>query len=449
MPIGAWPGIAPGAAIAVLIQGRDARVTRREMQGPPALPLYRRAAIRASADRLFGRVAVVAPPGAGLTGVLVVLSLGGLVVAATLVEVPQSVRAVGVLMPGSGFIDVPAREAGLVTALSARDSERVDRGTLLLRTGPPDVSGEAKAAVLRAIGSLERERALLAADHERERAAVLMQAASAERAADLAARRLVLVRDRVQRHAEEVSLLDENIARIERLAAAGHATPVELENAQLTRARAGTAAAARRVELADAERELETARRLQPQSNHEGVRADLRHRLDTLRLEREIETLERKLDTPHFAPADARVVRVFVHTGSVVRPGQPLLKLRRDGEPLEAWLYIPSARARRLAPGQVVDIRLAAYSQQQYGTVTARVTSVSAAALTPAEIPAPLELDGPVFEVRASLASNGMKVPGTDRALPPGTVFEADIVQYRQPLYRWLLRGLADRGRRG
>ena len=154
------------------------------------------------------------------------------------------------------------------------------------------------------------------------------------------------------------------------------------------------------------------------------MRADLRHRLDTLRLEREIETLERKLDTPHFAPADARVVRVFVHTGSVVRPGQPLLKLRRDGEPLEAGLCTPSARARR-------------------------VTAVSAAALTPAEIPAPLELDGPVFEVRASLASNGMKVPGTDRALPPGTVFEADIVQYRQPLYRWLLRGLADRGRRG
>jgi hypothetical protein len=73
------------------------------------------------------------------------------------------------------------------------------------------------------------------------------------------------------------------------------------------------------------------------------------------------------------------------------------------------------------------------------------VASVSAVALLPDEIGDVIPMLGPVFEIRATLHKTSINARGEVWQLPPGTVFSADLVRRRWPLYRWLLRSESDR----
>ncbi|MFQ6005740.1 MAG: membrane-fusion protein, partial [Woeseia sp.] len=112
--------------------------------------------------------------------------------------------------------------------------------------------------------------------------------------------------------------------------------------------------------------------------------------------------------------------------------------------PLEAWLYLPSGKAGQLRAGQAVQLRLDAYPHQMFGTLGAVVSQVSTIALLASDLTVPLPIDGPVFEVRASINRDSIVALGSSWPLSPGTSFQADVVRQRYRLYEWLFRAILD-----
>jgi len=167
--------------------------------------------------------------------------------------------------------------------------------------------------------------------------------------------------------------------------------------------------------------------------------------LQNERLERDIRMASSRAVQGVQAPESATVVRLLAAPGMVVRRGQLLARLARGSGRLEAWLYLSNSSARMLRSGQPVELQLDAWPQSVFGSWTAVVFAVSSIALAPAEVPAPLMVAGPVFEVRARLERQTARALDADWPIPPGTAFSASIIQRRLRLYEWLFRTLRGR----
>jgi len=144
------------------------------------------------------------------------------------------------------------------------------------------------------------------------------------------------------------------------------------------------------------------------------------------------------------SPGDGAVAGLSVRAGSLVQAGQILMTLHDPRDVLEAYLYVSADNAGMIELGQAVELQLRAYPHQLFGTHTATITSVSAVAIPMHEIDAGLAIAGPVFEIRAALASTTIQARGNTWSLLPGTVFSADLIRRRWPVYQWLLRSITD-----
>jgi membrane fusion protein len=80
-----------------------------------------------------------------------------------------------------------------------------------------------------------------------------------------------------------------------------------------------------------------------------------------------------------------------------------------------------------------------------FGTYSAVVTSISETALVPHELSVPIAIDGPVFEVRATLLDRSIEALGASWPLTPGLSFRAAVIQRRLRLYQWFFRALIGR----
>jgi membrane fusion protein len=178
------------------------------------------------------------------------------------------------------------------------------------------------------------------------------------------------------------------------------------------------------------------------EAGNEAERRQILHALEQQRLQRQVDEHEYLIDREIRAPESGTVARVIARAGSTVRAGETLVRIYRRSQGLEAWLYLASSKAAFLRAGQSVQLRLDAYPYQLFGTSNATITSISEIAMVPREVRVPLLLDGPVFEVRATLDQQHVDAFNAIWRLAPGTSFQADLIQRRYRLYEWLLRAV-------
>ena len=129
------------------------------------ISLFRKNATRSAGHRLFGSVTVVVPPSGYVTlavGVSALLMLGFV---AWYVEIPQRVRAVGVLMPPGGLLDVVASAPGRVARINVDEGQTVNAGDLLL-----NITTDQQQLVLLQLQSLRAESTLLVEAQARQMA---------------------------------------------------------------------------------------------------------------------------------------------------------------------------------------------------------------------------------------------------------------------------------------
>lgn len=156
------------------------------------------------------------------------------------------------------------------------------------------------------------------------------------------------------------------------------------------------------------------------------------------------------------APSDGVVQDLATHTrGTVVQPGAVLMNLVPDTEPLLAEVWLKNSDIGFVSPGQVVRLKLAAYSFQKYGLLEGRVAQVSADATDPAargglggnapgrdavsSNAADAADSGPVFKVQIALDAQQLRGRGEPMRLNPGMAVTAEIHQGTRSVLEYLL----------
>lgn len=409
----------------------------------PDTPLFRDQAAASLQRRWFGPVQVLVPPSA-MTAVGVAAAAVALLAAAmVLIEIPDRVRTVGVLVPADGLLKIRASRTGRVEQLVVRNGDTVGRREVLMRISGSQHAPGREPEIAARIASLQREVTLVDAGLEREIEAI-------DTRARFNRERLVLIKERVavaqfelRTRAAQAALAEGRSQRISRLAdsqivAAHHADEIAATALQATATRQSAQQLV--LDLQDGLLTIE-----QQLAHDQALPAILRRQAGITReaIARQIAASE-LLSALEVSAPDAGVVSgLAVRVGEEVAAGDVLMTLHDPDSRLEARLYLAADNAGMIAAGQRVELQLHAYPHQFHGTQPAIVLSVSAAAVPAEEIDPGLPVSGPVFEVRAALRQGTVKVRGRVWALPPGTSFTADLVRHRWPLYRWLWRSVS------
>jgi len=406
-------------------------------------PLFRRAAVAALRQRWFGPVLVVTPPSAVASLLLAGAVAAMLIAASVTIEIPDRVRSVGQLLPADGLLRIRATRAGRVGYLGVRNGDTVSRGQVLLRLvgayrppgGPPQIEAH--------IASLRRERDLVDGRLRLEFGAAQLRVQSGRRRLDLAQDRIVAAGAEAESRARQAGLYRQRSVRLAGLAASGAVTGEAVDEANALALQAAAASQAAQARLLGLRDEL-LALGLQ-QAGDEAAVDVLRNKAAAAReaLAREITASEQLLAHELVAPATGVVAGLSVHAGDDVTPGEVLMIVFDPDSRLEALLYLRPSDVGLVRAGQQVELQLDAFPHQFFGTQTAVVVDVARAAVPGPEVAANLDLHGPVFVVRAALADRVVHARGRSWPLPPGTVFSADLVRDRWPLYRWILLSAA------
>lgn len=403
-----------------------------------AATLFRERATRSAAYRLFGSVTVIVPPSGMLAltiGMLAMLLLGFV---AWYVEIPQRVRAVGVLMPPDGLLDVVASANGRVADINVSEGQHIDTGDLLLKIS----TGQEQLATSQ-LQSLQSEITLLHQANTRQVENDNGRMLALGEQLDSINKRLGVAKTEHELQRQQVELIKRRLQRRQDLVSSGNLSVDALDQERTSLLQASARRAATGHSILEYEQDVAAMLRARSEAVNEAEREKILHDLERSRLQRQVDEYEHLISQEIRASEGGVVARVNVHPGAAVVAGEILVKVYKPQEGLEAWLYLPSATAGFLQVGQVVQLRLQAYPHQLFGTSSAVVTSVSSVAIVPAEIRVPLALSGPVFEVRARLNEAHIKAFNAVWPLAPGTSFQADLVQRRYKLYEWLLRVVA------
>lgn len=420
---------------------------------PPIFSLSRQSQLPSSATRLFraqanrharvqalGSPSIVMPPSAPATTAVAVLLISLLVAATWLVEVPQIVRGSGVIMPGDGFVPIAASAQGRVTEILVAEKQRVRKGDVLLRlSGDVNAVGEESLA-RRELKSLGQELELREKGNEHRLAASDQKIDLIESRVSTWKRQLVSKRRELTARKVATAIAERRILRASQLIDRGSVSPDQLD-------RVKESAVGSQIAVLDLENRISQlqARIDESLTERKAERTDLQlqmleYAVARQQLQRQMQSVAMKLARRVVAAQDGIVSRVRVVVGETVQRGQPLLMMQTGDAELEAWLYVATASGGTVKPGQLIDLRIDAFPHQIYGTQTAIVESVSSIALRPAELRVPLAINGPVFEVRARLLSKEIVTTNNRWQLIAGLSFQADILQDKRRLYRWMLR---------
>lgn len=405
--------------------------------------LFRRRAEQSASYRLFGSVTVIIPP-SGYTALLIgIVAISLLGFAAWYVEIPQRARAVGVLMPPGGFLNVVAGATGRATNITVSEGQVVDVGDVLL-----SINTDQERFAITQLQSLRAEIALLVEARNRQLMIEDSQLLAFDERLESVSLQLAATKTELRLHQDEIEILRRRQERREGLASKGSISvdAVEQERAALLQARARGEAIQQSV--LEYEHAISINLRARAEAEKAADREAILHELDFTRLQRQIDEHEHLISQQVRATGTGIVARINVSEGVTVNSGETVARIYRPHEGLEAWLYLSSAEAGFVQTGQTVQLRLDAYPYQQFGTSSATVTSISSIAIIPADVNIPLALTGPVFEVRATLNETHIKAFNEIWPLAPGISFEADLVQRRHKLYEWLLRATRSRGSR-
>lgn len=389
-------------------------------------------------DRLHGDVVLVPPVSWQLLGGFLVAAIALAALFLATASYSKTTSVSGRLTGDRGIVRaVPAR-AGIVQEVFVREGQQVAAGTplvriaiatpagtaslearrsasiaereALLRGREPDLAraSRAEAQALRARIDGERaEAAALVAQIGEQRALVSSAADELERARRVAARGFVSAHDVLQRE-ELLATRRQGLSRLEQDLAAREAR-IASGNADL--ARIGSERSLSRADIAGQRAELVGA-----------AAAD--------------ENTSEILVT---AAEAGTVTGILVHRGDAVAPDRAILSIVPAGTRLHATIEVPPAAAGFVASGQTIRVAVDAFPYATYGTVDARVASVSQATVPVASAGGG---EAEAFLVDAALASEAIRAFGREQRLRPGMTVRARITTRSRSLGELLFEPL-------
>jgi hemolysin D len=133
------------------------------------------------------------------------------------------------------------------------------------------------------------------------------------------------------------------------------------------------------------------------------------------------------------SPVDGTVQQLVVHTvGGVVTPAQPVMVIVPRDNPLEVEAFLENKDIGFVKPNQDAEVKIETF---QYGTIHAKVTSVSHDAIND-------EKRGLIYSTRVKMDKANINVDGTPVSLSPGMAVSVEIKTGKRRVIEYFLSPL-------
>jgi len=367
-----------------------------------------------------------APPHWAARGVayLLVLLFITLVVAAIVVEVPETISAPFVLAPRQGADPVRAMRRGIVQQVGVVEGQTVARGEKLFTIRSEQTSGQ--AAELQSLEAQFRaatESLGIGAEKDRSQ-----QLSAAEERRKLQGRIEHLQR-MVELKTGELTMAREMAENYAQLRREGLATAIALKDRQTEVSRLTGQLEQLRDDQRDARAAIEKL-------GHDEIARWNGYRERERQLKEEAETAKIRIaalsqwvaqnqgsEFLALAPCAGAILRLQVKaSGAIVSDGEVLCELACASERLQAELRIPQAGAGRVRPGQGIKLLYDSFPYQQFGVKFATLRWISPTASTPD------------FRAIADIEDASITVSGQPAPLKAGMGGRAEIVIAKRSL---------------
>lgn len=136
------------------------------------------------------------------------------------------------------------------------------------------------------------------------------------------------------------------------------------------------------------------------------------------------------------SPVDGTVQQLIVHTvGGVVTPAQPVMLIVPRDNPLEVEAFIENKDIGFVKLNQAAEVKIETFQYTKYGTIPARVTSVSHDAIND-------EKRGLVYSARIKMEKTTINVDNTLVSLTPGMAVSVEIKTGKRRVIEYFLSPL-------
>lgn len=140
------------------------------------------------------------------------------------------------------------------------------------------------------------------------------------------------------------------------------------------------------------------------------------------------------------SPVAGTVQQLAVHTeGGVVTPAQPVMVIVPRDNPLEVEAFIENKDIGFVKPDQGAEVKIETFQYTRYGTLHAKVTSVSHDAIND-------EKRGLIYSTRVKMDKANINVDGTDVNLSPGMAVSVEIKTGKRRVIEYFLSPLMQYG---
>jgi membrane fusion protein len=133
------------------------------------------------------------------------------------------------------------------------------------------------------------------------------------------------------------------------------------------------------------------------------------------------------------------IAAIQVHEGGMVVNSRPLMSILPQEAELIAVLLVPTRSAGFVKIGNETRLRFDAFPYQRFGFIKSSIQQIDRALLLNGEADIPMELEEPIYRVRAKLKTQIIMAHGEEFSLKNGMIFEADIVLEKRTLMEWML----------
>ena len=136
------------------------------------------------------------------------------------------------------------------------------------------------------------------------------------------------------------------------------------------------------------------------------------------------------------SPVDGTVQQLSVHTvGGVVTPAQPVMVIVPRDKALEVEAFLENKDIGFVRPNQDAEVKIETFQYTKYGTLHARVTSVSHDAIND-------DKRGLVYSTRVKMERATINVDGTPVSLSPGMAVSVEIKTGKRRVIEYFLSPL-------
>ena len=136
------------------------------------------------------------------------------------------------------------------------------------------------------------------------------------------------------------------------------------------------------------------------------------------------------------SPVDGTVQQLIVHTvGGVVTPAQPVMVVVPGDKAVEVEAFLDNKDIGFVRPRQDAEVKIETFQYTKYGTIHARVTSVSHDAIND-------EKRGLIYSTRVTMEKATINVDGTPVSLSPGMAVSVEIKTGKRRVIEYFLSPL-------